>query len=46
MDQLATVTLTGAELMLAAMLVINILNIAMRNLGLGSLLWVAPGPGS
>ncbi|TPE48970.1 TRAP transporter small permease [Amaricoccus solimangrovi] len=45
MDQLATATLTGAELMLAAMLVINMLNIALRNLGLGGLLWVAPWTG-
>lgn len=45
MDQIATALLTGAELMLAAMLAINLLNIASRNLGLGSLLWVAPWTG-
>lgn len=45
MDQLAAVTLVGAELMLGAMLAINLLNIAVRNLGLGSLLWVAPWTG-
>lgn len=45
MDRLATVTLTGAELMLAAMLIINFLNIVVRNLGLGSLLWVSPWTG-
>ena len=45
MDRLASITLAGAELMLAAMLVINILNVALRNLGLGSLLWVAPWTG-
>jgi TRAP-type C4-dicarboxylate transport system permease small subunit len=45
MDRLAGLTLAGAELLLAAMLVINMANVALRNLGLGSLLWVSPWTG-
>jgi TRAP-type C4-dicarboxylate transport system permease small subunit len=46
MERLAAITLGGAELLLAAMLVINMANIALRNLGFGSLLWVSPWTGA
>ncbi|HBD89350.1 MAG: hypothetical protein A2092_08515 [Rhodobacteraceae bacterium GWE1_64_9] len=45
MDRLATISLTGAELLLAAMLLINMVNITMRNFGFGSLLWVSSWTG-
>ncbi len=45
MDRIATLSLTGAELLLALMLAINIVNVALRNLGFGSLLWVSSWTG-
>lgn len=45
MDHLATVMLGGSSALLAMMLVLNLINIFMRNLGFGSLLWVSAWTG-
>lgn len=45
MDGIATVMLTGAEILLALMLALNLVNIVMRNFGFGSLPWVSAWTG-
>ncbi|SMO80327.1 TRAP transporter small permease [Paracoccus laeviglucosivorans] len=45
MDGIATIMLTCAEILLALMLALNMVNIVMRNFGFGSLLWVSAWTG-